>query len=326
MIKHTSIELLWKETKKILQAHKERVWPDTNEQLLYKISQHTPQCLYASYFLTDSAPLFMSFHDAAGNANHHYHDFFEINYVIKGNPIGVIDGYELSLKPGNLYIMNPNAVHYFKAYEDDKDLVLNIVLPKDTFHRSIFLPLLGDPVLNAFFIRYRVENSQQPSFIYLEKLDPYIDYIFEMLIKEYLEKNHYTKVVIEALVTLLFSFILRSYDSHTKNKDNPIGDILDYIYQNYQHCSMEVLAEVFNYHPKYLSTLIRKYTGFTYRNLITRIKLQSSQHYLLYTDYTIEQIVAEIGYKEKSSFYNSFKKHYHKSPAEFRKAHLDMVD
>jgi AraC-like DNA-binding protein len=82
---------------------------------------------------------------------------------------------------------------------------------------------------------------------------------------------------------------------------------------------MASVADHFNYHPKYLSSLLHKQTGQTFRDLIVHIKLQNALNYLLYTDYSIEQIVDLIGYKDKSSFYSLFKKEYSMSPDRYRK-------
>lgn len=286
----------------------------------YKLnSRHTPQCLTANDFIFDDSQFFMSFHCAEGNENQHYHDFFEINYVIKGNPVGVINNQEVYLTKGNLSIMNPNAIHYFKKYDDKTDLILNIVLPKEYFNKSFLIPLLSDPVLNAFFIRYRVENKLNPSFIFLDHLDLETEQFIELLIKEYTEKNNYSQMIQDSLISLLFAFILRSYNKNTKKNPTVVGDILDYIYQNYSTCTIHKLSEVFNYHPKYLSALIHKTTGFSYRDLITKIKMENSIYFLLHTDLPIDVIATSIGYKEKSSFYNCFKKFYNNSPSSYRR-------
>ena len=280
----------------------------------------SPHSLPASLFFTDaSSNLYMSFHDEAGNSDQHTHDFFELIYVCKGTPIGVINDQELRLREGHLCIMNPKAVHYFKKYSEQTDLILNIVLPKELFQKSLFRILFHDPVLSAFFIRYQLENDNQPSFLYLQYLDKDVDHLIEMLLKEYLNNMKYSHVIIESLLTLIFSFIIRSYTENSSHSNTAIEEIIDYIYLNYQTINMDTVSLHFGYHPKYLSYLIHKHTGQTFRNLLVNIKLQNAVNYLLYTGYSIEQIVDLIGYKDKSSFYSLFKKEYGTSPAEYRK-------
>lgn len=280
-----------------------------------------PSLMPSSLFFKGTQDLFMSFHHEASNPFQHYHDFFELIYVCQGSPVGVINGQEIQLQEGSLSMMNPNAVHYFKQYSEATDLVLNIVLAKEIFQKSMLNILFSDPVLNAFFIRYQLENENQPSFLHLPQLDRDVDRLIEVLLREYLAQRLYSKVIIESLLTLIFSFILRIYTEKSSHENPIIADIMDYICQNYQNVQLESVAARFNYHPKYLSSLLHRQTGQTFRNLLTSIRLRNAVNYLIYTDSSVEQIAGLVGYKERSSFYGAFRKAYGTSPAEYRNVH-----
>jgi AraC-type DNA-binding domain-containing proteins len=316
------VEEMWKHTDLIEEENKKNISTTEFNIEIRKGNRKTPIHLPAQNFFKDpGTPLFMSFHREGANSMIHFHDFFEVIYVCKGTPIGVINNQEIPLQEGQLCVMNPNAIHYFKKYTENTDLILNIVLPKDLFEKSIFRILFHDAVLNAFFIRYRIENEKQPPFLYLQHKDPDIDHFIELLMKEYLNKTEYSHVIIESVLTLIFSFLLRDDKAKSSHGNSAMADIIDYIYLNYQTVSMQSVAAHFNYHPKYLSSLIHKELGQTFRELLVTIKLQNALNYLLYTDYKVDQIVEFIGYKDKSSFYNLFRNVYHMSPAQYRKKH-----
>lgn len=281
--------------------------------------QIDPRHLSGKFFLDDaSSDVFISFHQEKSNPNIHDHDFFELLYVVKGSPIGVIDGQEIFLTEGNLCIMNPNAVHYFKKYHEGEDLILNIVLPQEIFHKSIFHMLFNDSALNSFFIRYQIENASK-SYLLFTELDQDIETFIRLLIKEILDEKQYSRVIIDHLLTLLFTHIIR--ESEPKQTSSVLPQIIDAIYTNYQTISLYSLASKYNYHPKYLSALIHGYSGYSFRQLTSQIRLQNVVNYLLYTDDTIESIVEHVGYKDKSSLYAAFKKKYHMSPSQYRNSH-----
>ncbi len=316
------IEELWRHTNKIEEENTKNIHVAHFNMDVREASGKTPILLPAIGFFKDpGTPLFLSFHREGANNMVHFHDFFEIIYVCKGTPIGVINHQEIPLQEGQLCVMNPNAIHSFKKYTESTDLILNIVLPKDLFEKSIFRILFKDAVLNAFFIRYRIENEKQPPFLYLSHADPDIDHFIELLLKEYLNKTEYSYVIIESVLTLIFSFLLRDYKAKSSHGNSAMADIIDHIYLNYQTVSIQSVAAHFNYHPKYLSFLIHRELGQTFRQLIVTIKLQNALNYLLYTDYKVDQIVEFIGYKDKSSFYTVFRNVYHMSPAQYRKEH-----
>ena len=277
--------------------------------------------LPARLFIDETRELFMSFHHERSNSLRHCHDFFELIYVCQGRPVGIIDDQEIQLEAGHLCIMNPNAIHSFKACRGQTDLVLNIVLAKTVFQRSFFRILFNDPVLNSFFIRYQLENEGRPSFLLLQQPDPEIARLIELLLREYIEQNRHGQIVIESLLNLIFTFILRRLSVCQPGDTAKLRDILNHIYRNYSSVQLEEVASRFSYHPKYLSALIHRHTGQTFRNLITSIRLQNAVNYLIYTDLSIEQIAGVVGYKERGSFYSAFRRELGASPADYRHRH-----
>lgn len=72
--------------------------------------------------------------------------------------------------------------------------------------------------------------------------------------------------------------------------------------------TLNSVANHFHYHPKYLSSLIRKYTSRSFSDILKDIKLQEICYYLKYTDMTIDEILEKTGYADRSYFNRMFKK------------------
>ena len=81
---------------------------------------------------------------------------------------------------------------------------------------------------------------------------------------------------------------------------------------------LEDVAEKFYVSPNYLSTLIRKETGQTYRQFVIDAKMSMARQLLNDTRMRVEDIAYAIGYENYISFYNIFKKIEHCSPSEYR--------
>lgn len=78
------------------------------------------------------------------------------------------------------------------------------------------------------------------------------------------------------------------------------------------------VAAQFFVSPNYLSALIRKETGLTYRQHVINAKISLAKQMLDDTRMRVEDIAYAIGYENYISFYNVFKKLENQSPTEYR--------
>lgn len=98
-----------------------------------------------------------------------------------------------------------------------------------------------------------------------------------------------------------------------------VRDVLEYVKNHItEGLVLENVAAQFFVSPNYLSMLIRKETGITYRQHIINAKLGVAKHMLDDTRMRVEDIAYAIGYENYISFYNAFKKVEGMSPTEYR--------
>lgn len=102
------------------------------------------------------------------------------------------------------------------------------------------------------------------------------------------------------------------------NCNTDFTSILQCIEQNYKNISLKSLANHFHYSEAYLSTLIKKNTGFNFIVLIKKLKMASAKNYLLNTNLTIVKISEYVGYNSADHFSRTFKKYYSISPQQYR--------
>ena len=125
------------------------------------------------------------------------------------------------------------------------------------------------------------------------------------------------------LLTVLLAILLRNFKkSQRANTSSKIVEIYDYLHQNYQTANLMSAVAHFHYHPKYLSSLIHKQTGKTFRQILNEIKLQNAANFLAFSEYSVEQISELIGYQDTSYFYRIFKETYGLSPTQYRQKYL----
>ncbi|KQT24449.1 hypothetical protein ASG22_10615 [Chryseobacterium sp. Leaf405] len=92
--------------------------------------------------------------------------------------------------------------------------------------------------------------------------------------------------------------------------DNNLGEEL----------SLEKVAEIAAYSPFHFHRIFKLITSETTQSYIIRKRIEKSAFYLaLRKNVNISDIYLQFGFSNHSSFHKTFKKHYGKSPSEFRK-------
>ena len=65
--------------------------------------------------------------------------------------------------------------------------------------------------------------------------------------------------------------------------------------------------------------MIRRATGFSFKEYIISLKIKEAKKYLLFTDKSVEEISNALGYSSAAFFCLQFKERTGKTPAGFRK-------
>ena len=93
---------------------------------------------------------------------------------------------------------------------------------------------------------------------------------------------------------------------------------LDYIGQKYRTATLTELCGRLHLPMHVLSKMIKKSTGFNFKELLQRKRLNKAVELMCETDLPVSDIIAAVGYENNSYFHRVFKEHYHMTPRAFR--------
>ena len=93
---------------------------------------------------------------------------------------------------------------------------------------------------------------------------------------------------------------------------------LDYIEQQYKTATLTELCEKLHLPMHVLSKMIKKNTGFNFKELLQRKRLNKAVELMCDTDLPISDIIAAVGYENNSYFHRVFKERYGMTPRVFR--------
>ena len=90
--------------------------------------------------------------------------------------------------------------------------------------------------------------------------------------------------------------------------------------------SIAVVSNEIGVSPNYLSALLKKTTGATFVELLTKKRMEVAKDLLLYTSMKIREIAEKSGYKDQHYFSYCFKKTVGKSPNQCRQEAQSLID
>ena len=112
---------------------------------------------------------------------------------------------------------------------------------------------------------------------------------------------------------------VRRSDQIPTRRSALVRNVLDYVRSHVtEGLVLEDVAKVFFVSPNYLSSIIHKETGITYRQHVIDAKITVAKQMLDDTRMRVEEIAYAVGYENYVSFYNVFKKVERMSPTEYR--------
>lgn len=96
--------------------------------------------------------------------------------------------------------------------------------------------------------------------------------------------------------------------------------ILAVVEENFMDSSLSLdsIASKFNMSPSYISRYFKDQTGYSLMQYVDMLRMNEVKRLLKDTDIPIKDIISQVGYVDKSSFYRKFKKKEGVTPAEYR--------
>ena len=80
------------------------------------------------------------------------------------------------------------------------------------------------------------------------------------------------------------------------------------------------LEKRFSYSGDYLYKTVEKYTGLSLYEYSTKFTMEKAGKLLLDSDFTVAEIMEQIGFSNRTQFYRLFQKNYGMTPREYRKS------
>lgn len=250
----------------------------------------------------------------------HTHDYVEVVYMYAGQTTHIVNGKKITLRQGDILLLNQNATHeVYKAGEDD--IAVNFIVLPIFFNAT--LTAVGDEKtpLRRFLVDCLCGQDTGDGYLHfaVSHVQP-VQNLIENLLWMLLDESSNNRKVSQMTMALLFLQLT----AHTKSLQGRAPEnvivfrVLEYVESHYIQGSFTELAEELHYDPSWLSREIKRKTGKTYTRLIQEKRLAQAAFLLKNTDRNVSDISVSVGYENISYFHRIFTECYGMSPRQYR--------
>ena len=269
--------------------------------------------------------LVRKFGKAAFDAPYHFHDEYELTYIVRGNGKRYVGSHMENFTSGDLVLLGACLPHCWKLETNNAD---------SQEASAIVIQFSGDFLGGDFFqkdelqsISKLLKNSASGISFYSGTRDLINHAMSDMPD----EKNNFKMLItlLEILQRLAVSgdYKLldqqRSVAEQSRAEQERINPVFAYLVENFRgNISLDEASGIAHMTPNAFCKYFKKITRKTFMETVIEYRLNYATQQLVQTDKPISEISFDSGFGDVSHFYKMFKHKMHQSPLNYRKSFL----
>lgn len=258
--------------------------------------------------------------DSKGMPSSHFHDYYEIYYLLEGKRRYFINHCLYDVMPHDIILVNKGDIHQVHNMASDEKHVRYLITFSDSFLNGLGSEFDRDFLMKIFESKkIHVPESMQNAFnMLLHRAETKIKQTD--ICSQYIAKLN----VLEMLVDLNKFSAKNTYpliDDLTVY-ENSIQEVCRYICNYYNKpISLDQMAKIAYMSPTYFSKKFKRVTGFGFNEYLNNVRIKMATNLLMETQLSITEIATFCGYQDSNYFGDVFKKIIGISPNKYRKEH-----
>jgi AraC family transcriptional activator of pobA len=259
--------------------------------------------------------------------NEHYHDFYSVILMEKGDGTIRITNDKYPVYPQTLYLIAPNQTHDFKNLWVTEGLVFFFC---QDFYVEEFSYIR---LLDLFSCALKVKGNSYNQYLNLSD-DEYgqVKELFTSIGNEYerCNRDNNSAFIIRSLLNILMLRLLELYKQRSRNivqiestLIHNLSRLLDSHFITEHHAGFYL--DSLNVTEKHLNELCHNYFNCSLKKILTDRLMQEARKQLLTTELTISELSFKLNFHDNSYFNKVFKKNTGLTPKRFRDIHRKLL-
>ena len=253
----------------------------------------------------------------------HSHDYIEMMYVFNGTITHAFDQTEVCLQTNDLILMGRNARHSILETGQD-DIGINLIVSCDLFE-SLVHSIRSNSQLPVTILEGLLEENGMPFCVFHGAESLAVRNLLESMIDAVICQKKIDGFVLQQSLHLLLCYVSSlstaiSVSDSDKAEEQLKKKIRNYLRTSYSTATLTEAADMLGLSPPYLSRIIRKSFGVSFKELLMAERFDLARELLCTTKLPIGEILHQIGYENSSYFHKEFKRRYGMPPMAYRKS------
>lgn len=264
-------------------------------------------------YFSHSAPFEIFYTTLYETIDLHWHEFYELMFVLSGEGVNLQNGTHYPLKKGSLFLLTPADFHELIVIEGKQLEVFNVIFSEEMIPEQLINVLYKDDMIHA-----QVFHGEQFELIQSD---------YQRLANEFRNKTYGFRLALTGTLVNLLLLLARSQLSNRKSEDvkqnafafGSIQKALNFVHHHFREAlTLEQIANQTGFSPNYFSKCFHKTTGIAFQQYLQMLRLQFAKSLLRASDLPVTDICYASGFKTLSHFERCFKQHFHETPREYR--------
>jgi len=263
-----------------------------------------------SEFLAPNEHVILNRDDLYVPSDTHGHEFVELEYVLAGEGIQVIDGTEYHIKRGDVITLEVGSQHSY--HSNAKMELLNCIIEPRFYEKVKDEIACSHPRAIGFLPPYMPLSGKH--FVEVENL------LFSMEQEFKQRELCYRQMLDSHIISLLITLFRNAQEQAGQKDDHRLKKrFVEYVEKNYTHCTLQNTASFFGYSTSHFSRLFKQVIGQNFSDYVSHRRLEEATDILVNTAFSIDTICHQLGYKDRTQFHKLFQKHMGMTPTRYRK-------
>lgn len=260
----------------------------------------------------------------------HFHDYFQIWYVSKGEFIHTVDNRPYTIRKGDLFVVAPFTLHSIHVESDREMEIIGCEFMPGFVNERFDDQTADQAFFDAGYLEHFWHNdcTAQSQMTLDGVTEGRIRNLMLEMLSEYERRTPFFQMVLKSNLLVMLSIIIRQVNGDVVRagfeKSEKYLDIMtrvvDYIHTNvHEDIKLEHVCTIANMSKSTFCSLFKEWTGKTFNRYLIDLRILNAMTLLQRPTLSVTDVCYATGFNELSYFCRIFKKYTGISPNDFRK-------